>query len=614
MTNFELNCRALSHHRPDLASAIHDASPPDGLACHPTKTGAPTMCYRNQWWYSRIDPVQSVDRRLSLESAPAYQAAIVTGVGLGYEVEWIRSHYPQFRHIIVIESHRGAFRLALENRDLSHLLTDSRIVWIVGASIVATLGAMHPFAYLGYTPHRWVITNPAMALDPTYYAELIPKLQDVVHRFWVSSVLAFSPKHRRDHRNMLQNLQHFHKIRGNGCLTGLTKNCPIICVGAGPSLDTDIHDLVTYHDRAIIIATDTSIGKLIDAQIRPDIIVAIDSFDSNFCHFEPYLDALSDIPLVADWIVCPAIITQYPGPILTYDFGTAWSSWLTSVIPGQRRLHRGLSVFALAYFLAIDMGGSPIIWVGQDMCYYPDQCYASHVKKPLKIELTPTGTPYIRQGDAQRGYYKIDLVPSQDIHGQSVYTHSEFLQFQSTLSQIVSALGIPTINATSGGIGVDGVPNLSLAAVIQGFPVRDFNSAISQAIANSPAPDHCHTQNEITGLYQALDHLISQAKLGGKLLDQLDTPVDDIRIILASLLSQRPLISLIAEWRPTDVFQFQQAGFHERIETADPENPADLPVITAFFRLISEVGMEIQAAIGSITITSELQIDSVPTP
>jgi len=150
-----------------------------------------------------------------------------------------------------------------------------------------------------------------------------------------------------------------------------------VIVGAGPSLEADIHHLRELKKHALIIAAGTTIQSLMHFGIVPHLVVSIDGAEENIKAFDH--PVIRDIPLLfapmAQYKVIDAhdarkVIHFYLNQDLTtqYLMGLNEDDPVFDIIP---------TVSGNAIQAAIYMGCTEIVLVGQDLSYPDDRMYAA---------------------------------------------------------------------------------------------------------------------------------------------------------------------------------------------------------------------------------------------
>ena len=212
--------------------------------------------------------------------------------------------------------------------------------------------------------------------------------------------------------------QNFHANRnaieqnpGVIALKNKFRNLPCIVVGAGPSLDKNICFLRRAQNKAVIISCDAALKPLMGQEITPNFVVCLDPQEdiSRFLVNVPH----KGITLVVPSIVHPHVIELWEGETLFYnkfapDIPTL--AEIQKMVPHIGILTPGGTVLSVTYDLAFQAGGTPIIFVGQDLSYPK--------KKSHSRESDAAGKGLKFMMEKQKDH----LVLETDINGQSLRT------------------------------------------------------------------------------------------------------------------------------------------------------------------------------------------------
>ena len=189
------------------------------------------------------------------------------------------------------------------------------------------------------------------------------------------------------------------------------RGLPCIVVGAGPSLDKNIRFLHRAQNKAVIISCDAALKPLMGHGIVPDFVVCLDPQEeiSRFLVNVPH----KGITLVVPSIVHPHVIKLWENDVLFFnkfapDIPTLVE--IQKIVPHIGILTPGGTVLSVTYDLAFQAGGSPIIFVGQDLSY-PKKKSHSHGS-----DAAGQGLKIIMEK------HKDHLVMETDINGQSLRT------------------------------------------------------------------------------------------------------------------------------------------------------------------------------------------------
>ena len=212
-------------------------------------------------------------------------------------------------------------------------------------------------------------------------------------------------------QNFHANRNAIEKNPGVIALKNKFRNLPCIVVGAGPSLDKNICFLRRAQNKAVIISCDAALKPLMGQGIVPNFVVCLDPQEdiSRFLVNVPH----KGITLVVPSIVHPHVLELWEGEILFYnkfapDIPTL--SEIQKMVPHIGILTPGGTVLSVTYDLAFQAGGTPIIFVGQDLSYPK--------KKSHSRESDAAGKGLKFMMEKQKDH----LVLETDINGQSLRT------------------------------------------------------------------------------------------------------------------------------------------------------------------------------------------------
>ena len=256
------------------------------------------------------------------------------------------------------------------------------------------------------------------------------------------------------------------------------KNIPAIICGAGPSLGKNIEFLKTLTDRALIFAGGSSLNIINAYNLIPHFGVGIDPNNEQF-HRLATNDTFN-IPFFYRNRMDNAAFKLMPGQKIyvpgSFNDIASWfeeSLDITSPI-----LDEGHNVVTFATEIVRNMGCNPIIFVGMDLALMQTKTYAPGIKThPLWLGVSD---PY--------SLNKEQLIQRKNIYNEDIITKWNWMSESNWLSRYAAEHPeIRMINATEGGIGFPGVPNISLAEIAQTSLTQtyDLKGRIQCEIQNS---------------------------------------------------------------------------------------------------------------------------------
>ncbi|SEN65082.1 6-hydroxymethylpterin diphosphokinase MptE-like protein [Paenibacillus sp. OV219] len=178
-------------------------------------------------------------------------------------------------------------------------------------------------------------------------------------------------------------------------LKGKFEHLPAVIVGAGPSLEHDIENLMQIKQRALIIAAGSSIQSLTHYGIEPHLIVSMDGGSGNYHAFKSV--ETSHIPfLYIPQIDYRVVDKQATNLIHAYFNNDIISRYVMGVSGIEDPVFdSNLSVTGTAVQAALYLGCKEIIFTGQDLSY-PDDCVyatgAQHASDNYKLKVLKAAT------------------------------------------------------------------------------------------------------------------------------------------------------------------------------------------------------------------------------
>lgn len=420
-----------------------------------TRSGVPTLRVtlsdgRSAWLHSRYDPVRESEElaeRWIMECRSA-DLVVVLGLGLGYHVESLARRLGSQSLLVVIEANEPVYHSARHSPQLRNLQRLDNV------RVCAAHKPIDVYKELGqyFNPlrHRKVVFlehGPSVRLSPHVYAKIREEIRAVfqVAPQDVATRIAWSETWPK---NSLENIRALVTSPGVASLANRFAGIPGIVVSAGPSLERSLPTLHRAKGRALIAAVGTSLRPLLDAGVRPDLVVSIDGGDANWKHFDGL--SYSDIPLVMAPILYPAIVRNHHGVKFVADVGSSVLRWLRPLVGDKGHLGTGGSVANTTLHLLYLLGCDPIIFVGQDLAYTNGYSHSRGTALNKAVDLTDP---------------RLLKVPGNN--GNEVLTSRSMLSFLKWNESFIARFNDRRyINATEGGARIAGTEILPLESVV----------------------------------------------------------------------------------------------------------------------------------------------------
>lgn len=381
-----------------------------------------------------------------------HRQAILCGTANGCAASILYHEYA-LHFLVIVESGFDNLVSAMHSFDLSDLLSDDCVHWLVGLPPSQLESGLQytksTLAAHGFQVIRIPFINPR---EKAYYDAILKELPGVIERetFSLKALIARGPGVQC---NLIRNFPIVLDSYPLDEVINLFEKKPAIVVGAGPSLDKNVHQLAKLEDRAVLICVDTAARTLLPRGIQPHIIITTDPTPVNARHFEN-LDIPDEIVfayLPDSW---PDILQQYrhlPYKLCLFDNSNWYNEHLRKQLGLRRLLPRPMHVGESAIRLAIAMGCDPIIFVGLDLAL-PRGASATHAQASARaLPIVSSENNQIQVLDENGSSRTQDLLPVPGIDGEPVLTYYSFKMYLHDLEQIIAATPVRWIDATEGG-------------------------------------------------------------------------------------------------------------------------------------------------------------------
>jgi hypothetical protein len=363
-----VNLEALARRFPELADLI-DAAEAFDLAVATASTGETTARVPGgAWLHSSRDPRSEARRLVAASAGPGIDVVVLLGFGLGYGAEACLE--AGIERVIVCETSVGALKAAFSLRDLSALLADEHLGFLVGEDPEGLVSALE---LSGGSRAGILELKAATATNPEWYggARRAAERWNAKESVNESTLRRFG---RLWVRNLARNLGTAASSPGVECLERVFSGLPAIILAAGPSLDLVLPRMREISRRALVVCVDTALRSLLRAGPEPDFLVVVDPQYWNWRHIAG-LSSPSSF-LVSEAACWPAVFrAAYRGTFLggsLFPLGRRIEQFAGS----KGRLGAGGSVATGAWDLGRIMGCAPLWMAGLDLSFPDGQTHA----------------------------------------------------------------------------------------------------------------------------------------------------------------------------------------------------------------------------------------------
>jgi len=453
----------LARRFPDVLARLDREGDSPGVEALVARSGDPTVVVTGEdgssrLIHSRYDPASEAHTLVEALDVPDGGTVVCIGGGLWYHIEEILRNHPDTARILVIEPDPRILRQALALRDIGGLLDNPKVLLSCAddeagvSAFLLSLGSV-----ILHNGLRLVVLPSAEQAAPGMYRRVRDavlasvRVMEISVRTNMANVLAF-------HANVLENLPAIVSSPGIATLQGFFAERPAICVNAGPSLNKNIDDLVAAQGRALIIAVDVVLHRLLSKGIVPDVVVSI---DFQACHYQDTFSGEEEHTrepfLVFDPELCPEIVRTWRGGRFFFSVRKPMGRWINAAMGDPGSLEKGGCVGHAAFYLAEYLRCNPIILVGQDFSY-PGITHAEgvRVRQDIAVGDGSDGRKYLLKRREDGTWLAGELFMVKDIHGGEVPTDHQMFTYLRQLERAIALSDRTVIDATEGGALISG--------------------------------------------------------------------------------------------------------------------------------------------------------------
>ena len=470
------NLTALARTEPELARRLRDAAPA-AMTWTPSKAGPLTATLdvspRPIALASRYDPLGEAEKLNQPVDLRKHACIVMLGMGVGYHLAQMAEQLSDNTLMIVYEPDLQALRAVLERVDHSQ--------WIGRYNVILADGVVDRGAFISRIEKFGGIVTQGLVMVTHPVARRLHGESLSTFSAMVSDALAYCRTNvatalvnaSRTVRNLCLNLPLYAGGATTNDLYQAARDCPAVCVSAGPSLAKNVALLSDPDVRrnVVVITAQTTLKPLLDRGIRPDFVTALDYHEISRRFYEG-LEALDDVTLVCECKVNPVVPAAFPGPIRV-----AQNRFLDKLLGGLARpivpVRPGATVAHLSFYLAQHLGCDPIIFIGQDLAFSDGlyYCPGTAIHDVWEPELNPFNTLEMMEW-TRIVRHRGNLHKMQDIHGQDVYSDEQMVTYLKQFERDFAEAPQQVIDATEGGVAKEHSTRMTLVDAIAKHATR----------------------------------------------------------------------------------------------------------------------------------------------
>lgn len=365
---------------------------------------------------------------------------IIYGIGLGYELkELLKKDIPC--PVLLIEPDEEIFYCNLHFFDLSSL--EKHDVYFIQDNRAEEIAAFTADVIKKEQTIKFFFST----LPGYYYLykEHIQQLQllikEKVNALFVT-VNTILNHDRQWLQNYILNLKQLHKSVPVEKLGSTFDGVPAIMVGAGPSLEYDLDILKELYDSALIVPVGSAFSVLDNHGIKGHAVGAIDGAfgEAKIFAKNDYNQGIALFySFMANYKVLP-LFNKEKFFFALHEFDRYIYRQLAQQCVN---IASGGSISISILDILAKMGCSPIILLGQDLCYSNSQTYAK-------------GAIYYEETD-ENTFKKKGYISTKNKKGEAVYTTRPMLAMRATTEGLIKLhKNICFINCTQNGLPIAG--------------------------------------------------------------------------------------------------------------------------------------------------------------
>ncbi|MDR0411105.1 MAG: DUF115 domain-containing protein [Treponema sp.] len=468
MTNYEKNIAVIRDQWTGLAERLNNLQENLlDLRVESSVHGEPTLIVGTKYVHSRYNPIQEAQKTASIIGKETAGIVVVLGFGLGYIAE---SVVHDGRKVVIVEKREEILKKALETRDLTALLMEKDIIFVIGGAEENILGALQIFDFdsFGEGKVRKIKNRTLVDLDSEYYQEVERRIDTWVSKGAIneSTLKRFGA---RWEKNLVRNERYIHELPGIEQLRGvLNGEIPVFLVAAGPSLDDLTTHLSEIAERCLVVSVDTALRFLLRHGIDPDFTLSADPQYWNVRH----LDVLqhSNTCLVTSVDVYPCTFHLPCRNIFLYSSShpSAHAYEEKSILKG--RLGSGGSVAAPAFDFACWIGAASV-WIGGLDLGFPG--LRTHFKGALFEEKANATADRFYPVESKAFHALRNGAPfyGPAADGHRILTDKRLSLYAAWFESRLHNVHIPVYSLSADGLAIDGLKTTDIAVLLR-LPVR----------------------------------------------------------------------------------------------------------------------------------------------
>ncbi|MBN2651291.1 MAG: motility associated factor glycosyltransferase family protein, partial [Spirochaetales bacterium] len=363
--------------------------------------------------------------------------------------------------IIIVEPSIRFFASTLFYRDMSQILADKKITFLLEASEDQILGSIA----MQKSDKFPIIKNiNILKLNSNFFEKIEKQIDDLKKTIAANRSTAKKFKTLWI-KNTIRNMEDFSTAVSPAILTNRFAGLPAIVLGAGPSLNKVLPKIKELQEKALIIAVDTALRGLTSHGVVPDFFLISDPQYWNIRHLDN-TDTAQSILITSSEAV--ALFPKSKFSIYSSSSFPICKKIEELLKPGLPSLRSGGSVITSAWDLAQTLGCNQIFLAGIDFSY-PDCQTHYHDSRFESLALansnrfSPFTTYNFATVNARTTYYDYNYL------GNKIKSDKRLSIYKWWFERQFESSNLKSFNLESDGLAIKNLKNVEIKAILD-FP------------------------------------------------------------------------------------------------------------------------------------------------
>ena len=487
----------------------------ESVVIEETVDGKKIICRVRDGYEWRLNSIYDTDKAAELyadryEKIQDYSVVCIYGISDGMAIRKMLANYNETQTILIYEPDLNIFLAAMQNFLLKEIFERKNLYLVVNGinenklnnilqNIISYQNRMMIVSCI--LPNYNVVYSDKcnQYLEKIAYyikAEEFNKVTEIKYATRFADNLLYNLPYIIDHSSINELKQHFGDMN--------LGDVPAIVVSAGPSLDKNVRDLKAAEGKAFIIAVDSALKPLLREQIHFNIAITVDPRKNPDVFSD---ERIHDCPFAISGNALPLVVQKNLNRLFFEgDYGfQAYKQIIEEKTEKELgNLETGGSVATDALSLAINLGFTNIILIGQDLAFTDGRGHAAGFEKTEK--------------ENQEHMRQRHLVEVDALGGGKILTDVQMASYREWFEmKIAENRGkINIINATEGGARMHGAVEMTLKEALQEHCKRevDFDRAIQETPYAFDESDRAALYEEFMQSVSHMDQLKERLETG----------------------------------------------------------------------------------------------------